>query len=191
MILDAAELPYADVNAAHPTAPGKPDAAGRRELMKFMVFCCATLACCCSISHAADLHVHSGVCANAARFVARDEPLSSVLKRLADSLGFELVYQSLRDPLISVDQRSPLIDLIREIAQGTNFSVEQVTDGRCMNVVRVTKVFVLPDKGGTTPVPVVKRDAYAAEVERVAPQVLIGYLKSHEMDDQTIAATVK
>jgi hypothetical protein len=50
-------------------------------------------------------------CAQPVNLIAREAPLSSVLKRLAESLRFELVYPSQTDPAVSVDERLAATEL--------------------------------------------------------------------------------
>src|SRR5689334_21151252 len=113
--------------------------------MKVAGFCGVALALGYSIGHAAEIRVMSGACGEPVRLVARDVPLSLVLKRLGDSLGFTLAYQSQHDPLITRDLRATSVDLVRELASGLNYSVEQIADRRCPRGNRVAKVSVLSD----------------------------------------------
>jgi len=151
------------------------------------VLCGAALALPGGGSCAEEIRVSSGACGEPVRLIAREAPLSSVLKRLGESLGFELVYQSQRDPLVSRNVRSSPVELVRDVARGMNFSVEQLADRSCANGNRVLKVAVLPDRVGEARVAKpTAPDARAIEIERIARQTTLDYLRSHGMEDQTI-----
>jgi len=161
-------------------------AAPKNRRLKIPAVCGAALFVLGSGTYAEEIRVTPGACGESVGLVAQDAPLSSVLKRLGQSLGFELVYQSQRDPLITRDERSSPVALILDLAQGMNFSVEQVMDRRCTNRNRVARVSVLPDQGDKAPMPLAKHDLRIPELERIARQGLSDYLRSHGMEDQTI-----
>ena len=162
-------------------------AASRRDRRVATTLCGAALALFCANGYAEEIRINGGMCNGPVRLVAQNAPLSSVLKRLGESLGVELVYQSQRDPLITREIRSSPVDLVRDLAQGMNFTVEQIADGRCTGTARVAKVSVLPDRGGEASVPTTARqDFRTPEAERIARQTTLDYLRSHGMADETI-----
>ncbi len=99
-------------------------------------------------------------------------------------MSVALVYQTERDPLITLDRLASPLELVRDLAEGMNFSVEQAADRRCASEVRVAKVSVLPDRGGKPNA--AKPNAYTPEMERIVRQGALDYLRSHGFDDQMI-----
>ena len=147
--------------------------------------CVVVLALACGRSYAEAIRVTRGACGDPVRLVARDAPLSHVLKRLGESLGFAVTYQSSRDPTITRDVRAAPVELVLALAQGTNFSLEQIADRRCENASRVAKLVVLGEQSDKIPT-AATQNFQTPEIERIARQGLSDYLKSHGMDDQTI-----
>src|SRR5438105_2542850 len=129
---------------------------------------------------AQDVRVSHVDCGAPVRLVARQVPLSIVLKRLAGSLGFELVYQSPSDPLVTIDERLAATDLVRRLGHDMNFSIEQAFDPRCLQNRRVAKFSVLPDASEKSrPVAAARPPWQTPEMERVARQTTTDYLRSH------------
>jgi hypothetical protein len=136
---------------------------------------------------AQEVRVSRADCSEPVHLVAREAPLSSVLKGLAESLGFELVYQSQRDLLVTRNERLPATDLVRDLAHDMNFSIEQTFDPRCLQGQRVAKVSVLPDIGDKRRPRAATRAAWQTpEMDRIARQQMSDYLRSHGMEDQSI-----
>ena len=136
---------------------------------------------------AQEVRVDRADCSQPVHLAARQAPLSSVLKELAESLGFELVYQSQRDLPVTRNERLPATDLVRGLAHDMNFSIEQTFDPRCLQRQRVTKVSVLPDTGDKKAPRAAARGAWQTpETDRIARQQMSDYLRSHGMEDQSI-----
>jgi hypothetical protein len=134
-----------------------------------------------------DVRVSNVDCGGPVRLVARQVPLSIVLKRLAESLGFELVYQSQNDPLVTIDERLAATDLVRRLAHDMNFSVEQAFDPRCLQNRRVAKFSVLPGTNENSRSVAAARPPWQTpEMERIARQTTADYLRSHGLADQSI-----
>ena len=93
---------------------------------------------------AEEIRISGGDCAGAVRLVARDAPLSIVLKRLARSLGFQLSFESDSDPRISVDATREPVDLLSVLAPAENISLTQARNPQCPGRDRIVKVWVLP-----------------------------------------------
>ena len=139
------------------------------------------------VSAQAILRVSRADCAEPVRLIARQAPLSSVLKRLADSLGFALIYQSQSDPLVTRDGRLAATDLVRALAHDMNFSIEETFDPSCLQSRRVTKLSVLPDTTDKSRAGVAAQPArQTPEIERIARQTMVDYLQSHGQEDQSI-----
>jgi hypothetical protein len=136
---------------------------------------------------AQEVRVGRADCSEPVHLVAREAPLSSVLKRLAETLGFELVYQSQRDLLVTRNERLPVTDLVRDLAHDMNFSIEQTFDRRCLYNQRLAKISVLPDTGDNTrPSTAARALSQTPEMDRIARQQMSDYLRSHGMEDQSI-----
>ena len=136
---------------------------------------------------AQEVRIGRADCSEPVHLVARQAPLSSVLKDLAESLGFELVYQSQRDLLVTRNERLSATDLVRDLAHEMNFSIEQTFDPRCLNSRRVAKVSVLPDTDDKARSTFALRAAWQTpEMDRIARQQMSDYLRSHGMEDQSI-----
>jgi hypothetical protein len=94
-------------------------------------------------------------CASTVHLVARKAPLSQILSRLATRLAFELKYQSAVDPIIDIDSKMRLIDLVTKLGRPVNLSIVENRDERCSSVWRVSRVDVLPgaeERRSTQPV---------------------------------------
>ena len=98
---------------------------------------------------AAEVRIDGGECDSAVHLVVRDAPLSDVLKRLAESLNFQLSFESDSDPLVSVDALRPPIDLVARLAPLENVSMTQDRNPRCPQRDRIVKVWVLPTGRGS------------------------------------------
>jgi hypothetical protein len=130
------------------------------------------------------VRIDAAGCDSPVHLVVRDATLTSVLKRLAEALHFEIVYQARNDPPVNTDARMNANDLVRELLRDMNFSLEQTVDAACAQGHRVVKLSVLPetdDKNGGVPVP--GKTWQTAETQRVARQALSDYQRSHGMDD--------
>ena len=97
-----------------------------------------------------EIRVSGGDCAGVVRLVARDAPLSAVLKRLAQALDFQFSFESDSDPLINVNTSREPVDLLGLLAPSENISIAQARDPRCPNRDRIVKVWIL-SKGQKSP----------------------------------------
>ena len=94
---------------------------------------------------AQEVRISKGNCGEPVHVVAHEAALSKILGGLSKSLGFELVYQSQSDPLVSVDDRGSAAELLPSLARNLNFSMELSVDPQCAKGHRVSKLSVLPD----------------------------------------------
>jgi len=130
------------------------------------------------------ISVSGGGCGQAVHLVAREAPLSSVLQRLADTQYFRLAYRADDSPIITVDERLPVLELVRRLTREVNYSVEQATEDNCT---RLAILAVLPDGFGTIrPKNANKPSWQTPEYERIAKEGLSGYLQSHGLRDQPV-----
>jgi hypothetical protein len=98
---------------------------------------------------AAEIRIDGGDCASAVHLVARDAPLSDVLKGLAKALDFQLSFEADSDPLVSVDAIRQPIDLVSRLAPLENVSMIKARNPRCSQHERIVKVWVLPKGQGS------------------------------------------
>ena len=93
---------------------------------------------------AASVEVRKLDCRTGVRLTARGAHLSEVLRKLSDTLGFELRYESIDDPLIDLRVERQPVDLVRELAPEVNLSLTQARDSECPKRDRIVRVWVLP-----------------------------------------------
>ena len=133
-------------------------------------------------ARAEEIRITAGECAAAVRLVARDAPLSAVLKRLGRALGFQLSFESDSDPRITVDATREPIGLLAILAPAENLSLTQARNPRCAGQERIVKVWVLP-KGQKNVVQaaltVPQPDANAAEQARRQQEGAAMILQAH------------
>ena len=90
-----------------------------------------------------EIRVSGGDCAGTVRLVAHDAHLSTVLKRLAQALEFQVSFESDSDPVINVNATREPVDLVGLLAPSENVSLTQARNPRCPNRERIVKVWVL------------------------------------------------
>src|SRR4051794_11855218 len=130
------------------------------------------------------IRIDAAACDSPVHLVVKDDALSSVLKQLADTLHFEMVYQAHHDPPVNADARMSANELVGALVRDMNFSLEQAVDARCAQGRRLVKLFVLPETDrNNAGVNVSPTPSQAAQTERVAREALSDYLRSHGMDD--------
>ena len=139
-------------------------------------------------ANAQELRIVPANCSKPVHLVARDVPLSTVLRSLSESLNFTVVYRADTDPRVTTDATSLAPDLVRNLARNMNFSLEEATDPRCANGRRIAKLSVLTDPGGARRGPVASaRPAWQTpEMERIARLGLQDYLRSHGAAEKPI-----
>jgi hypothetical protein len=138
---------------------------------------------------AQEIRVGRSACADPVTVVARNAPLSTVLKRLADALHFEIDYQAQSDPTVILDERANANELVLRLVRTMNFSMEQSVDARCANHRRIVRLSILADGADGQRVPAKNRSApQAREMDRIAREGLSDYLRSHGMDDEPMEA---
>jgi hypothetical protein len=160
----------------------------RRAMCRGAHACIAALALVPLSTGAQELRIARADCSRPVHVVAKDVPLSTVLKALSESLHFVVSYHSDTDPLVTADARAPATDLVRRLARDMNFSLEEASDPRCVQGRRIAKLSVLPDPaGGNRGTVASARPAWQTpEMERIARLGMSDYLRSHGMADQPI-----
>jgi hypothetical protein len=91
-----------------------------------------------------EILVSQGDCASGVHLVARDARLSEVLKRLSETLGFQLEFKATSDPVISIDVSRPAPELVAGLSPSESVIVTHAQDPRCPRQYRIAKVWVLP-----------------------------------------------
>ncbi len=136
---------------------------------------------------AEEIRVAGGPCASEVRLVARDAHLSAILKRLAQTLNFQLRFESENDPLVNIDTARQPNDLVVRVASTQNVSMTQMRDPLCPDRQRILQVWVLP-KGqesqglAAAPAPQASPLQPTPEQARLAQEGIDMILKAHGID---------
>lgn len=141
---------------------------------------------------AEEIRISADRCSPEVHVVARDAHASAILKRLAERLQFQLRFDFADDPLLSIDSRRELYDLLVLLAPRGNLAMimERIRDDpRCPDQLRILEVWVLPKGQEDQP-----RPATAAphampprptpEQARLAQEGIDQYLKAHGSDPE-------
>ena len=100
-------------------------------------------------TYADEIVISGGGCSSAVHLVAREAHLSEVLARLAQTLGFQLNFQTENDPLVNVNAVRQPVDLVTGLARSENVSIMQARNVRCPDRTRIVQVWILPKGHGT------------------------------------------
>jgi len=109
------------------------------------------------------IQINAGDCRSGVQLVARQASLVDVLKRLAQTLDFELRYEGDEGRTINVNATRPPVDLVSSLSPQDSMIVTQAKDPKCPGHNRVVKVWVLPTAQGSS------RDRAAAPTARPSP----------------------
>lgn len=143
------------------------------------VLAIALAACIASPAYAGDIHITGGNCAAVVHLVAHDAPLSDVLRRLAQTLGFQLADGGASDTPVNVDVSRRPADLIASLAGSENVSMTMEANPRCPRRERIVKLWVLPGKQGAPAH--TKQNAAQAEQARREQEGIDMVLRAHGM----------
>jgi hypothetical protein len=83
-------------------------------------------------------------CAPLVHIVAKDAPLSQVLKLLSTELDFKLQFDAQVDPRVTLDASKRAMEWLDALGADANLSVSQARDAKCPGQYRVARVWVLP-----------------------------------------------
>jgi hypothetical protein len=133
-------------------------------------------------ARAGDVRVTHARCAAEVHVVARDAPLSAVLKRLATVLDFQLRFDSDRDPVVTLDVMHRPEELPMRLGPAENVSVMLERDPRCAGQQRIVKVWVLPSGSARDPRPSVAAVRPSEEPTRQAKEGAEMILRAHGID---------
>lgn len=120
-------------------------------------------------------------CTRGVHLAVQQAPLSEVLQRLSEELGFELRFGTSEDPLVSANITAPPLELVQRLRAAQSVIVGVAPNPRCPNHARVTAVWVLGRGTGSAPMPPLKTGA-RIEAERRAREMNEMYLRAHGMD---------
>jgi hypothetical protein len=134
-----------------------------------------------------EVRVSSGACGAAVHLVARDARFSDVLGQLAQTLHFDLSFESKSDPLINVDAWMSPNQLLARLVPDASISATEAIDPRCPLVQRILKVWVLQSSSGgqpqsPLPQPPLINVRETPEQVRQAQKGIDMYLKGHGFD---------
>jgi hypothetical protein len=132
-----------------------------------------------------EIRISPGACSSV-QLVARNAPLSDVLKRLAQSLDFQLQFEGDTDSVVNMDVAMPAPELVAKLVSTDSVIVTQSRDPRCPAQYRIVKVWVLPKaKGATAPRAVVttqtspEQSRRFDEMSRRAKEAYDDYVRIH------------
>ena len=134
-----------------------------------------------------EIRVTGGPCASEVRLVAREAHLSAILKRLAQTLNFQLRFESENDPLVSIDTARQPNELVARVASTQNVSMTQIRDPLCPDRQSILQVWVLP-KGqvsqalAAAPAPQALPLQPTPEQARLAQEGIDMVLRAHGVD---------
>jgi hypothetical protein len=139
---------------------------------------------------AEEIRISADRCSPEVHLVARDAHVSAILKRLAERLQFQLRFDSADDPLLSIDTRGPLNDLLVRLAPTGNLVTSQIRDDpRCPDQLRILEVWVLPEGQQAHPRPATTAPQAmppqpTPEQARLAQEGIDQYLEAHGLDPE-------
>jgi len=93
---------------------------------------------------AGDVQVTHARCAAEIHVIARDAPLSAVLKKLATVLDFQVRFDSANDPQVTLDAIERAEALPARLSPSESVTVMFERDPKCAGLQRIVKVWVLP-----------------------------------------------
>ena len=97
-------------------------------------------------ARSAEIDIKIGDCKSGVRVVARDAPLSAVLERMAEALGFQFEQETSADRIVNVTLAGSASDVItRLLASHERFMMSHARDQRCPGQSRVSRVWLLPN----------------------------------------------
>jgi hypothetical protein len=116
---------------------------------------------------AEEIRVDGDNCASGVHLVAREAHVADVLKRLAQTLDFQLSFESESNPIVSVNAIGEATDLVARLAPSGNVSMTQARNPRCPQRERIVNVWVLPNGlGSPTRVAATSPQARQAQAEQ-------------------------
>ena len=146
-----------------------------------------------SWAFADEIRIEARRCSPEVHLVVREAHLSTVLNQLAQTLHFELHYQSAIDPLVSLDTRRQLDDLLALLVPSKSVSLSQTRIRAVPAKQRIVEARVLPkpqeSKPGST-----RDTAQALPAEsksdqtRLAQEGIDLVLRAHGVDPEQQAA---
>jgi hypothetical protein len=131
---------------------------------------------------AGEVRVIHARCASEVQVVARDVPLSEVLKKLSTVLGFQLRFESDSDPRITIDAIERMERLHLRLGTSDNIAMMLEKDPRCPGQQRIVRMWVLPVGSGGLPRPSVaalQKDEDRARREKANVEA---FMRTHGMD---------
>jgi hypothetical protein len=100
---------------------------------------------------AQEVKVSAAVCGSRVHVIATKAPLSEVLRRLSNELGFELRFEGNSDPMLDIDIAQEPRDLVAKLAPSISLIIRQERDPRCPGQQRIAAVWVVAQGRDTLP----------------------------------------
>jgi hypothetical protein len=114
---------------------------------------CMLLLSAAAASGSENILISPGDCNSGVHLVARGARVSDVLKRLADSLDFQLQLADSSDSTVDVDVSRQAPELVAKLSPLDNLIVTQALDPQCPGKYRIVKVWMLPKGNQALPRP--------------------------------------
>ncbi len=111
----------------------------------FIVFLLAAVS-----TKAQQIDIRQQACSPEVTLIARNAHFSEVLRRLSQTLDFELAFAGGADPLIDVEMTQAAPELVVKLSPNDSVVVTQAPDPVCPKRSRIVKVWVLPNAGSST-----------------------------------------
>jgi hypothetical protein len=126
--------------------------------------------CAAPHGHAGQISITQGDCNFGVDLITRDAKLSDVMKRLAETLKFDLHFASADDPIVTIEARNQAPKLLAGLSRTHSLLISQRSDPNCPGHYRIVKVWVLANgqKTAVLATPVVKKEA---PLPKEAPQL--------------------
>ncbi|NBS94640.1 MAG: hypothetical protein EBT08_00540 [Betaproteobacteria bacterium] len=103
-----------------------------------MLFFCAT-----PQGKAGQISITQGDCNFGVDLIVRDARLSDVMKRLAETLKFDLHFASGDDPMVTIEARNQAPKLLAGLSRTHSLLISQRSDPNCPGHYRIVKAWVL------------------------------------------------
>ena len=145
------------------------------------------------IALAEEIRITAGHCSSEVHLMARDAHVSLILKRLSETLRFELHSDSASDPVVTIDTKGDAHDVLARLAPTENVSTTQARDPHCPERQRILQAWVLPKgQAGAARVAVsapASPPALTPEQARLAQEGADMILRAHGIDPEEQAGS--
>ncbi len=120
---------------------------------------------------AQEVSVSAANCGSRVHVIARNAPLSEILRRMSNELSFELRFEGNSDPVLDIDVAQEPRNVVAKLAPWISIIIREAHDPRCLGGKRIAAVWVLPQgaesspRGPVSPPPTPKRVPMTQEAQ--------------------------